>query len=206
MLKKEKMKSSLKTMAILLALCLIALSFAACGGQSKEESTDADTEAIAEMDTGEIIGDNTEQLANPWSTVDSSEAAAKGAGIDSFTVAEDMEIELGPVKPTEYRCMDGLAEVDVLFPAVDMTIRKGTSDLADGTGDVSGDYNEYKYEWTQNVKGLDVNCYGNRKGEATKILWRVDDYCYSITAYGLGGDEDYGLGEDSVNTLINGIQ
>ena len=207
------MKCNFKTMAIFLALCLITISFVACGSKSEQNAdtiteavVETDTEETAEMDTEEITGDNTEQVANPWSTVDSLEAAAEGAGIDAFTLADGMEISLGPVKPTEYRCMDGLAEVYVLFPAVDMTIRKGKSELAGEGGDISGDYNQYKHSWTQNVKGLEVNCYGNRKGEATKTIWQVDDYCYSITAYGLGGDDDYGLSEDDINTIINGIQ
>ena len=101
--------------------------------------------------------------------------------------------------------MDGLAETTVEFPAVEMTIRKGKSDVAT-EGDISGDYNTYANEWTQNVKGLELKCFGNREGDATKTIWTVDDYCYSITVQGLGGDEDYGLSPDDLNSLINGIQ
>jgi hypothetical protein len=86
-----------------------------------------------------------------------------------------------------------------------MTIRKGNASVAED-GDISGDYNEYANTWTQNIKGLEVTCFGNREGESTKTIWQVDDTCYSITAYGLGGDTDYGLSPDDINSLINGIQ
>ena len=151
---------------------------------------------------GEEVG-----IPNPWSDVDSAEAAAAGAGLDGFMVPDGQaEISLGEVKVTQYRCMDGLAEAIVEFPAVEMTIRKGSKELEIAEGDISGDYGEYKYDWTQNIKGLEVKCFGNREGEATKTIWSVDDMDYSITALGLGGDEDYGLSPDDLNSLINGIQ
>ena len=145
-------------------------------------------------------------MANPWTTVDSAEEAAEGAGFDVFSVPEGAEISLGEVKVSEYRYMEGIAEAYIMFPAVDMTIRKGSKEVEIAEGDISGDYNEYKYDWTQNIKGLEVKCFGNREGEATKTIWSVDDVDYSITAYGMGGDEDYGLSPDDLNSLINGIQ
>lgn len=154
------------------------------------------------MPEGESVG-----MANPWSDVDSAEAAAEGAGLDTFMVPDgEAEISLGEVKVTQYRCMKGMAEAVVEFPAVEMTIRKGDKSGEMAEGDISGDYSEYKYDWTQNIKGLEVKCFGNREGEATKTIWSVDDMDYSITAYGLGGDEDYGLSPDDLNSLINGIQ
>ena len=152
-------------------------------------------------------------IANPWSTADSLEAAAEGAGLDGFSIPEGAEISLGEVKLTEARYMDGMAEATVEYPAVEMTIRKGRADLAmvpedtqASCGDISGDYGEYANTWTQNIKGLEVQCFGNREGEATKTVWQVEDTCWSITAYGLGGDTDYGLSPDDLNSLINGIQ
>jgi hypothetical protein len=102
--------------------------------------------------------------------------------------------------------MQGIAEAVTEFPAVEMTIRKGDATYEIADGDISGDYGEYKNKWTQNIKGLEVTCYGNRKGEATKTIWVVDDYDYSIVVQGLGGDEDYGLSADDLNSLINAIQ
>lgn len=145
-------------------------------------------------------------MANPWSDVATAEEAAKGAGIDMFEAAEGVVISLGEVKPETYRCMEGIAEARIPIAAVDMTIRKGSKDMESAEGDISGDYGEYKYNWTQNIKGLEVKCFGNRKGEATKTIWSVDDYDYSITAFGAGGDDDFGLSADDLNSLINAIQ
>ena len=149
---------------------------------------------------GENVG-----MANPWSDAGTLAEAAEGAGIDGFSIPEEAEISLGEVKLSQARYMDGLAEAVVEYPAVEMTIRKGNASVAED-GDISGDYNEYANTWTQNIKGLEVTCFGNREGDATKTIWKVDDTCYSITAYGLGGDTDYGLSADDLNSLINGIQ
>lgn len=155
--------------------------------------------------TGVVPEEGESGIANPWSTADSLASAAEGAGLDGFSIPEGAEISLGEVKLTEARYMEGIAEADVEFPAVSMTIRKGSASAAQA-GDISGDYNEYANTWTQNIKGLEVTCFGNREGDAAKTIWQVDDTCYSITAYGLGGDEDYGLSPDDLNSLINGIQ
>ena len=146
-------------------------------------------------------------MANPWSEAASLEEAAAGAGLDGFSIPEGAEISLGAIEPSVFRYMDGMAETKVEFPAVEMTIRKGLASKADvGEGDISGDYNEYANTWTQNIKGLEVTCFGNREGEATKTIWQVDDTCWSINVLGLGGDTDYGLSADDLNSLINGIQ
>ena len=146
-------------------------------------------------------------MLNPWSEADSLAAAAEGAGIDGFSIPEGSEISLGAIDVSAYRYMDGLAEAVVEFPAVEMRVRKGLASAADvGEGDISGDYGEYAKTWTQNIKGLEVTCFGNREGEATKTIWQLDDTYYSITVEGLGGDTDFGLNADDLSSLINGIQ
>ena len=145
-------------------------------------------------------------MPNPWSDVGSVEMAAAGAGFDNFSASEGVEISLGEVKGGAYRYMDGLAEVIVDFPAVEMTIRKGSRELEMAEGDISGDYGEYKYDWKTDVNGTEVWCFGNREGEATKTIWNDGTYDYSITVLGLGGDTDYGLPEEDVITLVSGIK
>ena len=154
---------------------------------------------------GMVPDDGGNGIANPWSTADSLKAAAEGAGLDGFSIPEGAEISLGEVALSEARYMEGLAEAVVEYPAVEMTVRKGNASVAED-GDISGDYNEYANTWTQSIDGLEVTCFGNREGEATKTIWQVEDTCYSITAYGLGGDTDYGLSADDLSALISGIQ
>ena len=147
-----------------------------------------------------------QEIANPWSEAATLEEAAAGAGLDGFDIVEPMTIDLGELPEGIYRYMDGIAEADYEFPAVSLTIRKGLASAAAEEGDISGDYNEYANSWTQSIKGLEVTCFGNREGDATKTIWTLGDTCYSITAYGLGGDTDYGLSPDDLNSLINGMQ
>lgn len=206
-----------KNLLIITALaCALAFALAGCssGGASSDASggasESASTESSAAEEASQEAASSEEAssqagMANPWSDVESAKAAAEGAGIDGFGLPESATISLGDVTFSSYRCMDGLAEAVAEFPAVEMTIRKGLSSVAED-GDISGDYNEYANTWIQNIKGLEVTCFGNREGDATKTIWSVDDLCYSITAYGLGGDEDYGLSPDDLNSLINGIQ
>lgn len=164
-----------------------------------------DKEDVANDMVFEFAGIN-EYAVNPWSETDSAEEAAEGSGIDALEIADGTEISLGEVKADTYRYMDGMIEVKVEFPAVEMTIRKGDKKWEEGEGDISGDYGEYEHEWTQSIKGLEVKCFGNREGEATKTIWSLDDYDYAIVAYGLGGDDDYGLSADDLNSLINSMQ
>ena len=162
----------------------------------------AETEiaATAASAAEEITG-----LANPWSDVESAEEAAKGAGIDSFVIAEDPGIDLGKNFERTYRCMDGIAEARLEYPASALTVRKGNSTYAE-EGDISGDYTEYANTWTEDVNGIEVTCFGNREGDASKSSWTVDDMYFSIVAEGLGGDEDFGLNAERLTAMVSSIQ
>ena len=144
-------------------------------------------------------------MPNPWSDAETAEAAAEGAGLSIFSVPEGVSISLGKVPPATYRYMDGIAQATFEFPAVEMTIRKGKAEAAEG-GDISGDYTNYANTWTQNIKGLNITCFGNREGEATKTIWQVGDNCWSIKVMGMGGDTDYGLGANDLQSLIMAMQ
>ena len=133
------------------------------------------------------------------------EEAAKGAGIDSFVIAEDPGIDLGKNFERTYRCMDGIAEARLEYPASALTVRKGNSTYAE-EGDISGDYTEYANTWTEDVNGIEVTCFGNREGDASKSIWTVDDMYFSIVAEGLGGDEDFGLNAERLTAMVSSIQ
>ena len=162
---------------------------------AETESTEAaTTSAAAEENTG---------LANPWSDVGSAEEAAKGAGIDSFVIAEDPDLDLGQLFERTYRCMDGIAEARLEYPASALTVRKGTKAEE---GDISGDYTEYANTWTQDVNGIEVTCFGNREGDAAKSIWTVDNMYFSVVAEGLGGDQDFGLNAERLTAMVSSIQ
>ena len=113
-------------------------------------------------------------------------------------------LSLGPVTNADYSYMEGVAEAHYGVAAVDLYVRKGLASIDEG--DISFDHNEYKYEWTKDVNGTEVKCYGNREGEATKTIWTNGDYSYAVLAYGAGGDDDFGLSEDDLTTLLADIQ
>jgi hypothetical protein len=174
----------------------------AAPAETKAEDTAAETESTEAESTAAAAEENT-GLANPWGDVGSAEEAAKGAGIDSFVIAEDPGLDLGELFERTYRCMDGIAEARLEYPASALTVRKGT--IAE-EGDISGDYTEYANTWTQDVNGIEVTCFGNREGDATKSIWTVDNMYFSIVAEGLGGDQDFGLNAERLTAMVNSIQ
>ena len=174
----------------------------AAPAETKAEDTAAETESTEAESTVAAAEENT-GLANPWSDVGSAEEAAKGAGIDSFVIAEDPGLDLGELFERTYRCMDGIAEARLEYPASALTVRKGT--IAE-EGDISGDYTEYANTWTQDVNGIEVTCFGNREGDATKSIWTVDNMYFSIVAEGLGGDQDFGLNAERLTAMVSSIQ
>lgn len=170
---------------------------------AETESTEAATASAAEAESTAAAAEENTGLANPWSDVESAEEAAKGAGIDSFVIAEDPGLDLGELFERTYRCMDGIAEARLEYPASALTVRKGT--IAE-EGDISGDYTEYANTWTQDVNGIEVTCFGNREGDAAKSIWTVDNMYFSIVAEGLGGDQDFGLNAERLTAMVNSIQ
>ena len=174
----------------------------AAPAETKAEDTAAETESTEAESTAAAAEENT-GLANPWSDVGSAEEAAKGAGIDSFGIAEDPGLDLGELFERTYRCMDGIAEARLEYPASALTVRKGT--IAE-EGDISGDYTEYANTWTQDVNGIEVTCFGNREDDATKSIWTVDNMYFSIVAEGLGGDQDFGLNAERLTAMVSSIQ
>jgi hypothetical protein len=178
--------------ALFAALALIiVLALAACGSSS-----------------GGSAGEEGEAgIANPWSEAATLEEACEVAGFDSMSVPEGAETRLGEVTVGTIRCMDGMVEVEVPYPASQLIIRKGRRDFEDvGEGDISGDYTEYDQTWTVGVGDIEVTCFGKVDSGAAKSIWTVGDYSYCILAQPLGGEEDFGLFAVDVGTLVNGIK
>lgn len=148
------------------------------------------------------VEESTDPFVAGWNTVDSADAAAQAIGRETFKVPEGVTIGLGEVKADLFRYKENVAMASIPFPAVQMYVMMGT----DKSGDVSGDPEEYANTWTQDINGLEVTCFGNREGDATKTIWTTDGVSYAVMAYGLGGDTDYGLSADDLNTVISAMQ
>ena len=143
-------------------------------------------------------------MANPWREAATAEEAAKGAGLDGFSIIEGLTISYGEVQPWTYKYMEGVAEARSSAGAVELLVRKGAP--VEG-GDISGDYTTYAHSWTQNIKGLEVTCFGDTEGLATKIIWSLEDASYCIMAHGQGAEfAKVGLTADEINSFVNGMQ
>ena len=143
-----------------------------------------------------------------WTQAATAEEAAKGAGIDVLADLNGTQTTLGvlgEMGAITYRYMDGVAQIFCPAAAVDMSVIKGKIPCG-VDGDVSLDSTAYTFEWTQDVDGQEVKCFGNREGEATKTIWTAGDYNYAVVAYGAGGDDDFGLSAEDVVTRVNAVK
>ena len=117
-------------------------------------------------------------LPNPWTTVGSAKEAALGAGMETFAVPPDgSETKNGPVCLHLFRCMKGLAEARGEIGRAEIHIRKG---FEMDSGDVSGDYNTYKYAWTIEAGGSSVKCRGNEEGRTRNAVWNAGGFSYAL--------------------------
>ena len=156
-------------------------------------------------ETAEAAGADGEQTN--WTEAATAEEAVQGAGIDAVADMNGTVIslgELGTMGDVTYKYTDGAVRVSCPAAAVEMFVIK--AEASTGNGDVSFDSTAYANEWTQDVDGQEVTCFGNREGEATKTIWTAGDYSYAVLAYGAGGDDDYGLGAEDVAIMVNAVK
>ncbi len=151
-------------------------------------------------ETGELVG-----IPNPWSEDETAEAAAEGAGVGYFEVPENgTEYDGGRLDWSTFRHMEELAEAEGCIGAAAITARKG---LKQNSEDVSGDYNVYAKEWSLDLDGTTIKCYGQEDGKTMKALWVTDNFSYSIVISGQGDDAaTYGLGDNDILSLATDIQ
>ena len=156
-------------------------------------------------ETAEAAGADGEQTN--WTEAATAEEAVQGAGIDAVADMNGTVIslgELGTMGDVTYKYMDGAVQVSCPAAAVEMFVIKAKASTVNG--DASFDAAEYAHEWTQDVDGQEVKCFGNREGEATKTIWTAGDYSYAVLAYGAGGDDDSGLGAEDVAIMVNAVK
>lgn len=156
-----------KLIVCVLALVLVLLSMAACGGNTVSVAT------VPHDDS--MVGEMTEtvRIPNPWVDCTSLEEAGKLAGF-SFTAPDAIE-----GYPEKYISAIEKEIAQVIFNNEDGTeicFRKGV-----GTDDISGDYNTYAATETQTIDGKTVTCKGN-DGLVSNAAWNDGTYAYSITS------------------------
>lgn len=193
----------MKKAIVIAAALAMAFALAACSNGSGSSSAASSSASSASASGEESPASSaTVGLADPWSDVATAEEAAAGAGLPGFTVpATGTQLSVGAIGEWKYRCMEGIAQANDAAGIPELTVRKGAKVE---TGDISGDYNEYKFAWAQDVYGIEVSCAGSVEGKAAKITWAVNDWNFSITVGGPGDDAElFGLGEEDVAVLVS---
>ena len=182
-----------KVLALALAAMML-LALAACSNAGAE---------VKKPD--ENGGEGMAGMANPWSEADSAEAAAEGAGVGYFELPENnTNTSGGPVSFTSFHYMKGLAHADGFIGTAELVARTG---LKQDGEDVSGDYTTYKFDWTEELDGIQVKCFGQEKGKTMKAVWVTDNFSYCILVRGQGDIQDvYGIDADAVIALVSAIQ
>lgn len=97
-----------------------------------------------------------------------------------------------------------MAEARFEFAASMVTVRTAKISPEDSF-DISGDYNTYKYEWTQYIDNSPIACAGNREGDSTKTFWGEDGVAHSVVAKGMGGDADFGLNTERLTAFVEAM-
>ena len=155
----------------------------------------------------ETGGDLEKTLAQmkAWHKAGTAEEAAKGAGFEGLTMpANDIELENGPSGTWTYKYEEGHVKASGFAGPASLTIDKA---VYAGDGDPSGDETQYAKQWTREINGTEVNCYGNANDKAAKTVWVDGNYMYSIVARGQGGEFDtFGLSEADVTALVSAIK
>jgi type IV secretory pathway TrbL component len=206
-----EMSATLKKILGLAAAAVLASTLLMIGGCSSNSSgstasTSTASSAASSSASSEASSSSSAGIANPWQDAASAEEAAAGAGIDAFPLPEGEIADLGKPFDITYRYMNGMAEARYEFGASAITVR--TAKLAEGESfDISGDYNTYAHEWTENIANLPIACAGNREGESTKTYWGNDngDVAHSLVAEGLGGDTDFGLNTERLTVFVEAM-
>ena len=154
-----------------LLLCLLLLLLTACG---------KDPAPIGESGTSETDppSSGTVGIANPWTEHDTLDLAEKVVGF-TLSVPEEIAGYDAPI----YRTLSGEL-LEILYPAENGEIRIRKQAAIDTVGsDISGDYREYSEYSAIECGGenASVTVSGN-DGAASKAIWTVDGYAYSVTA------------------------
>ena len=161
----------MKKSLALVFVFVLALALAGCASGGSSSSSDASSSET--------------EIANPWTEVDSAQAAAEGAGIESFEVADNLGLSDLEFASVSYRYMDGIAEADFDGGAFKVTVRKSTKYTGQ---ELSGDYTEYPEQWVVMLKDLGINCQGYERDKASSLEWSRGRANYSVVFTGLGGE------------------
>ena len=209
--------------------CGLAFTLAGCGSSGVLGGTSSNKEVMSASDTSvtasEIAKESSSALSSSasaastaaWSEAKDAKAAAAGAGIERFALPEkDVVLSIGTMmaKDWTYRYTDGIAEADGYAAAATVIVREGNKagDCSTPLSDyIAGEWSalegvEYEQAWTQTVEDIEVTCFGNKKGVASKMIWNEDQHGFSVQVLGQGDNwKNFGVEEKDVEKLVGAI-
>ena len=211
----------MKRLVAIVSASVLALVLAGCASGA---SSSASSESMSASDVSESASDVSESASSAsseaepaleWTEAKTAEEAAKAAGVKEFIVPEaGAKISLGELGEWTYYYTEDMVEADGGAAAAEIVIRKGlgNGDNTQGSGSMTGygrDFSEatYAHEWSIDMDGTDVRCYGNEKGTVSKAIWADGKYSYSILVLGQGDNwQDFGVPEDDIAVLVKGTK
>ena len=187
----------MKKIAIAAAAAALALALAGCAAPAASSSS-----AAPEASSSSASASSSAPTIN-WKTVKTADEAAKGAGIDSFGVMQEIKIDDATYKNPAFSYAEGVANANYETGAIGVIVRKAdgkhTAPLTDR------DTAEFAETWTKSYEDLDVTLYGPAKGAATVVTWKDGTAEYGVTYQGLGGEE-VTMDSDDVAAVVKGIK
>lgn len=190
----------------------MTLSLAACTNNDQADIIGGDPRTWGpELDTdGTAIG---AQTANPFTEYASLADAIEAAGFD-INVPDSMDgysyrIIQTAIFDTESSMTDSDAELEnnTIHALIEVIYNNDDTEIeneirirkADGSGDISGDYNEYAQINTVTVGDTQVTMKGDND-QIHLATWEKDGYTYSIGAY-----SESGISAAAMNELISSV-
>ena len=188
----------MRKLAIVAVAAILAMALAGCASSSSSSAASSSaSDASSSAESSASVG-----IPNPWSEAADAAAAAEGAGLNQFTVPESATINDVEFASPTFRYMEGIAQADYEAPAAEFTIRKGKG--VEGT-EFTGDYNDYPEKTEQDIRGIQVACYGYEADTYNLVTWKADDYSYCMYCNGLGG-ENFGIPAIMLGELVVAIK
>ena len=167
----------------LAAAAVLVVTLAGCSSSSSSSaaassasaSASASTSASTASESASASAASSESslgIANPWTTVASAEEAAKGAGLDGFTVPDAPAIGDTVWQAPTFSYTTDVAQVNWDAGAADAYARKSKNLSGQG---LSGDYNAYSFEAVTEVtidgQAVEVNCSGVEDDVISECAW-----------------------------------
>ena len=135
---------------------------------------------------------NNTQLSNPFKEYELLSELSKAVG---FNVLEIRAIPFNLNEKTYSGTEDGLAQISYNIGGDKKLLFRQSK----GSGDNSGDYNEYKNSKLVNYKDLEITLKGNDYEKYNLAIWEVDGYSFSIRT-------DEALNESYIFDIIDSLK